>query len=669
MHLTASAKRLALARLANVATSPAPPALTSAAAALHSLLVQDAASQDQAFLDADDALAEVVADLPGTFATQLDLLGVLHGKEAQLSQRRRRNISAALRDKAARLDRALTDADFPSGHPVPLFASAYWGGVEAWSAGSPDRAQHPKGYWAERANQIAALQSLAARHPNQPITHAQLHAAGLHRLASIIDAAELQVLADEASVDRRLLYRPRGWWTAERAIDAYAEACRKAGVTLSTTALSAIGGEASALRSCAKAHFATFRAFQRAVVEKHADIKLPDRPVAADGTPLDSWSEVPVYNALRMALPDAHIEAHVIIAGERARSTDFVLDDRVWVEVLGIAVDAMATPTSARQAKYAADWKAKSACYVALGIDPVLIEPDDIHDVERLAARIKEIATRLRCDPLPLNPPSGKQTRAKGFWTFYALCAAVEEVARDGIMPTHSALQKAGYGHTCCLLKEPGMRESVTAALGLSDPNRKDVWTRERVVAELAQWVRGHEAYPTEAELRRAGHSALGSARSRLWAGQGEPLRKAVGDAAGITVPRRRAPDRSYATIELVAAALAPLAEQLGRMPTGDEATAAGLSAAWAHASRRGGVLSMAERIGVPCQTRRDCSRPAMLAAFSDLATSLGHVRLTTTLIRAHLGARGLAWVGKLGGVAAVRTAIADMTGSGHSTG
>jgi hypothetical protein len=659
MHLTASAKRLALARLANVATSPAPPALTSTAAALHSLLVQDAASQDQAFLDADDALAEVVADLPGTFATQLDLLGVLHGKEAQLSQHRRRNISAALRDKAARLDRALTDADFPSGHPVPLFASAYWGGVEAWSAGSPDRAQHPKGYWAERANQIAALQSLAARHPDQPITHAQLHAAGLHRLALILDAAGLQVLADEAGVERNLRYRPDGWWSQARVIDAYAEACRKAGVTLSTTALSAIGGEASALRSCAKAHFATFRAFQRAVVEKHADIKLPDRPVAADGTPLDSWSEVPVYNALRLALPDAHIEPHVIVSGERLRSTDFVIDDRVWVEVLGIAVDAMATPTSARQAKYAADWKAKSACYVALGIDPVLIEPDDIHDVERLAARISEIATRLRCDPLPLNPPSGKQTRAKGFWTFDTLCAAVEEVARDGAIPTH----------TCCLLKEPGMRERVTAALGLSDPNRKDVWTRERVVAELAQWVRGHEAYPTEAELRRAGHSALGSARSRLWAGQGEALRKAVGDAAGITVPRRRAPDRSYATIEQVAAALAPLAEQLGRMPTGDEATAAGLGAAWAHASRRDGVLSMAERIGVPCQTRCDRSRPAMLAAVSDLATSLGHVWLTTTLIRAQLGARGLAWVRKLGGMAAVRTAIADMTGSGNSTG
>ncbi len=669
MHLSSSVKRHAIKRLANVAASLAVDALTSAAASLHTVLTQIGPFQEHEFLEADDALAEAIAAMPGLFATHLDFLGVLHGSDAQLSQHSRRNISSALREKAARLGRPPTEADFPLGHPVPLFALAYWGGIAAWSAGSADRAQHPKGYWSDQENRIIALRALAVLHPDTPITHALLHAVGLHRLGLILNAAELQTLADETGVERNLRYRPDGWWSQARVIDAYAEACRKAGVTLSTTALSAIGGEASALRSYVKAHFATFRAFQRAVVENHPDIKLPDRPTAADGTPLDSWSEVPVYNALRLALPEVRIEVHVIVPGERARSTDFVLEDRVWVEVLGIAVDAMATPTSARQAKYAADWKAKSACYVALGIDPVLIEPDDIHDVKRLTARINEIATRLRCDPLPLNPPSGKQTRAKGTWTFDALCQVVEETASGATMPTFTALSKAGYGHARELLKEPGMRERVTAALCLSDPNRKDVWTRERVVADLAQWVRGHGVYPTEAELRRARLHALGSARSRLWAGRGEALRKAVSDAAGIAAPRRRAPNRSYETIEQVAAALAPLAEKLGRMPTSDEATAAGLGTAWAHASRRGGVLSMAERIGVPCQTRRDCSRPAMLAAFSDLVTSLGDVRLTTTLIRTQLGAGGLAWVRKVGGMDAVRAAIADMTGSGNSTG
>ena len=483
-------KRQALVRLVNLAGSPAPQALTSAAAAMHKLLIQDDALQHQAFLDAGDALAEVIADLPGTFAIQLDFLGVLHGKEAQLTQHRRRNISAALRDKTARLGRALTGADFPTGHSVPLFALCYWGGVEAWSAGSPARAQHPKGYWCDRGNQIAALQTFAAQHPDTPITHAHLHAAGLHRLALILDAAELQVLADEASVDRRLLYRPHGWWTAERTVDAYAVACRHAGITLSTTALAAIGGEVSSLRSHARAHFASFRAFQQAVVARHPNIRPPKRPTAADGTRLDSWSEVVTYNALRVALPDVRIQPHVILPGEMKRSTDFVIDGRIHVEVLRIACAAMVTPTSKPRAKYARQWAAKSALYQALGIDPVLVEPADIHDTARLAARIAEIAVRLQRDPPPAPQSGGGGcTRAKGTWSFEALCQAVEEVASDGAMPTFAALSKAGYGHACELLKQPGMRERVTVALGLADPHRKGVWTRARVVAIMSRRV------------------------------------------------------------------------------------------------------------------------------------------------------------------------------------
>ena len=244
MPLSASAKRLAIARLANVAASPATHALTSAAACLHQILSRSAPLQEHEFLETDDTLAEAIAAMTGLFATQLDFLGVLHGKEAQISQHRLRNVSAALRDKASRLGRLPTEADFPVGHPVPLFALAYWGGVDAWSAGSPDRAQHPKGYWSDRDNQIAAIQLVAARHPGTPLTHALLHAAGLHRLGLMLGAAELQTLADEAGVDRNLQYRPDGWWTAERVITVYAETCRRAGVTLSTTALTALGGEA-----------------------------------------------------------------------------------------------------------------------------------------------------------------------------------------------------------------------------------------------------------------------------------------------------------------------------------------------------------------------------------------------------------------------------------------
>jgi len=247
MQFNEPTKRLAIARLANVAAGSAPPALTSIAVAFHRLLTRDEPLQEHEFLEADDTLAEAIADLPGLFATHLDFLGVLHGKDAQLSQHRQRNIGAALREKAAKLGRLLKEDDFPSGHPVPLFALAYWGGVAAWSAGSATRVQYPKGYWSDRDKQIAAIRLVAVRYPDTPLTHALLHVAGLHRLGLVLDAAELQTLADEAGVDRNLQYRPDGWWTAERVITAYAAMCRRAGVTLSTTALTALGGEATLL--------------------------------------------------------------------------------------------------------------------------------------------------------------------------------------------------------------------------------------------------------------------------------------------------------------------------------------------------------------------------------------------------------------------------------------
>jgi hypothetical protein len=246
MQFIEQIRRLAITRLANVAASPAPRNLTSAAGELHSILSQNDPVQEHNFLAAEELLAEAIAAMPVMFPVQLDFLGVLLGKDAQLSQHRQRNVSAALREKSARLGRPPSKNDFPTGHPVPIFALAYWGGVTAWAAGSPDRAQHAKGYWADRDKQIAAIRLVAARHPDTPLTHALLHQAGLHRLGLMLGAAELQTLAEEAGVERNLRYRPDGWWTAERVIDAYADACRRAKVTLSTSALAAHGGEASA---------------------------------------------------------------------------------------------------------------------------------------------------------------------------------------------------------------------------------------------------------------------------------------------------------------------------------------------------------------------------------------------------------------------------------------
>ena len=449
-----STRRRAIARLANVVASGADTALVAATAKMHDALQSNAS--EHVFDAAHAALADEVSALPYAFRVQLDFLGVLCGKDAQCSQHRLRNLGAILREKAARLERPLTEADFPMGHPLPLFALCYWGGVEAWSAGSPGRAQRPKYYWAQRINQVAALQALAVQHPGTPVTHALLHAAGLHRLALILDAAGLQVLADEAGVSRRLLYRARAWWTAERTIDAYAAACREAGITLSTTALAAIGGEVLSLRSHARAHFGSFRAFQHAVATAHPDIRPPNRPTAADGTRLDSWSEVVAYNALRVAMPDVRIQPHVILPGETKRSTDLVIDDRVHVEVLRIACADMAAPTSKPRAKYARQWAAKTARYKALGIDPVLVKPADVHDPARLAARIGEIAVRLQRDPPPAPQlTGGSGARAKGSWTFEALCQAVAEVASGGTMPTFKALSKAGYGHAASCLSSP----------------------------------------------------------------------------------------------------------------------------------------------------------------------------------------------------------------------
>ena len=668
MQFIGPTKRLAIARLANVAASSAPPALTSAAAKLHRILLHSAPVQEHEFLEADDELAEAIAALPGLFATQLDLLGILHGKDAQLSRHRIHNVGAALRDKAAKLGRMPADADFSSDHPVVQFAWAYWGGVAAWAAGSPARVQRPKGFWTAPKNQIAALRTLAKEHPGVPITHALLHTAGLHRLGAILDAATLEQLADQAGVDRDLCYRPRGWWTQERTIDAYAETCRRAGVTLSTTALTALGGEACSLKSYAAAHFGTFAAFQRAVVARHPDIRLPSRPIAADGTEMDSWSEVPVYDSLCVALPDARIAVHVILPGQKKRSCDIVINDCVYVEILGIARSAMSAPASSHKAKYAAQWVAKAAIYASLGIKPVVIEPNDIHDPERLAACIASIAALLQCDPAPLPPSSGRSTRAKGSWDFDKLRSAIEEVA-DGtaMMPTYEALRNAGFGHAACLLRQPGMRARVVSALTLADPHARGQWTRDRVVVELAGWLSEYGYYPTKTDLQQAGQGALESARSRLWKGAGDILREAVGAACGAAVRRRRAPDRSIGTVQQAAAALAPLAKRLGRMPSGREAAAAKLGTAWAHASRGGGVAQMAARIGVPCLTRHKRSRAEMLKALSGVTIASGSC-LTTTLVRAQLGSGGVAWVRRLGGIAAVRAALASTTSSESPT-
>ena len=339
--------------LSTVLASPAPDALKATIHRLHTALADLPRLDDAAMRGLAPGLLRDLAALPSTPAANLDFLRALRGEPPERVTHSWRNVSALLRGKAGQLSRPLTDADFPPGHHVSLLALAYWGGVTAWSAGAAGRAQKPKSFWQDRANQIAALRQFAADNPTTPITSGTLNAAGLHRLAQL-SADQLTALAAEAGLDRKLLHLPDGHWTVERVIDAYAAECRKAGATLSTVALAALGGAALSLRAYAQRHFPRFRDFQRAVLARHPDIKLPGRPTTRDGVVLDSWQEVACHQGMRHALPDARIDVHVILPGERQRSGDFLVDGRVWVEVLGLAVADMAAPRTAREGKYAA---------------------------------------------------------------------------------------------------------------------------------------------------------------------------------------------------------------------------------------------------------------------------------------------------------------------------
>ena len=655
-------RAVAIARLHNVVCSGIDEPLRSAAATMLAAHRRGLEAGAPEFETALDALADAVAELPGPFAFHLDVMRVMRGDTAQVTRYRRRNVGAALRDLRRRLGGPPVDADLPAGHPVRVFAAIHWGGVAAWADAARARVQRLKGYWGDRSHQITALRAAAAQHPDTPVTHALLRRCGLHRLAMIVDAAQLATLAAEAGVSRQLTYRPDGFWTANQTIASYAALCRETGVTLSTDALRALGGEASSLRVYARRLFGRFAAFQSAVIARHPDIRPPKRPTAKDGTLLDSWSEVVAFNALGAALPDQPIATHVKLPGERARSTDFVVGGRVPIEVVGMALAAMTTPTSQRQRAYVAKWFAKQARYVALGMVPVVIEPDDIYDPRRLAARIAEVAYRLGCAPPPAPPAGTVQTRSKGTWTFDTLRQAVALVAgTGGVMPTHAALAAAGYGHAAGLLRQPGLRARIVQALGLRDPNRKDIWTRERVVAELSTWVRAHGRWPTNAELLQAGYGDLRSARDRLWAGAQAELRATIADACGRTVTARRAPNGSLATSALVADALRPLAMKLGRMPTADEATRAGLGTAWSRASRDGGTDAMACHIGVAVRSARPRTKAEMMAAFVRVAMGQMDRRLTTEAVRRVLGSGGIAWIRRCGGVVAVRGELARM--------
>ena len=235
---------------------------------------------------------EPVACIGTLSGAGLDLFRVLRGEKSRKSTYSRQNVSASLREKLRDNQGQLSEATYPAGHIIPVMAWVYWGSIEVWVKERPGRICLPKRYWQQRGNQIAALQGWAKTHPGEPLTHTTLHAAGLHALAATLNAAELAKLTAKLGLERNLKKRLNGYWTRTTVIEAYAALCRAHGITLSSSALAAIGSDGYTLCSRAGPLFGNFAAFQAAVVERHPEIKPPNRPTARDGRLMDSWQEV-----------------------------------------------------------------------------------------------------------------------------------------------------------------------------------------------------------------------------------------------------------------------------------------------------------------------------------------------------------------------------------------
>ena len=327
--------------LARFLASAAPPGIKAAVQAILAELGSQAGLNEAVLGREQPAL---LARITGLTSAGLDLFRVLRGEKPARTTHSRANVSAGLRDKRRVLGRAPTTADHSVGYFAVVLAYVYWGSVEAWGAAAPGRAQRPKWFWRQHANQLAAVRDLLTRCPGEPVTHSALHRAGLHALVVAVTASELEALVREAGGSRNLRYRPTGSWTAEVIIAAYVELCTTLGCPMSSHMLSRHGGIGCTLRGHARRVFGTFRAFRLAVAVAHPWLAPAGLPTASDGRLLDSFQEVPVYNALRRDLPpDIGIDVHVLLGPSLPGcSADFLVGGRVYVEVLMLALAEMA---------------------------------------------------------------------------------------------------------------------------------------------------------------------------------------------------------------------------------------------------------------------------------------------------------------------------------------
>ncbi len=562
----------------------------------------EAAPSDADVVIPPEALRQLVELFGCPSHVGLDFLRLLLEWPLLSKSHSRPNVSACLRDMRKKLGRGPNAADFPDGHFAPVFALAYWGGLDRWNAGASARSQRPKHFWRDGDNQAAALRDTAVRFPAHPLTHATLRLAGYHALATALTAEGLGTLAAELGLSRALAKRPDGWWTVERAIDAYAALCRQAGVTLSNHALALSGGLACTIRIQATRGFDSFATFQAEAARRHPDLQPPTRPVASDGTILDSWGEVVVYQAVRRAFPAVAVAVHVLLPGGGNRSCDVVLGDgKAWVEVLGMSRSDMQAPRSGYQRAYAERWAIKERIYRERELKLVVIEPAAVTDPVCLAASMTEIAVLLSVAAPPVPAQTAQTVRAKGAWTFAFLCEVVGGVAAEVTgWPTHAQLAGKGYGHAIQLLKRPGVAARVSEAIGVPLARRRGEWTPDRVIAALVVWVREHGGFfPTVADLNAAGDVALASAMTLHFAGKRNTLRQDVGRRCGLDLPPRRMPNGVYATQEACADLLRPLCDRLGRFPTGAEIISYLTGALYQEVSTRWGMRAMAAFMGV----------------------------------------------------------------------
>lgn len=326
-----------------------------------------------------DMLLRVSGLLHCSTAQSIDLLRILTGRPLHDGAHSRQNLSALLRGKATQQGRAPRDVDFPSDHPMHVFAPAYWGGIERWGHGWASRKQLPKAHWMDPANQSVAVQDTANRFPGEPITHALLHRAGYHALATRLNAAELATLVHACGLRRQLRKGSAADWTPDRVVADYVALCRQHGMTLSSDALRQIGGAASSLRSRAVGCFGSHAGLVRAATAANPLIRPLSRPTAQDGRLLGSWQEVAVYEALCRDLPAAaEFRCHVpLFPGLPRHSCDLVISlggRSVWVKVLMLGHADLERPdANATARRYAARWRVKTAWYANKGITLIAV--------------------------------------------------------------------------------------------------------------------------------------------------------------------------------------------------------------------------------------------------------------------------------------------------------